>query len=200
VPVPPERCPRCLFPPGFCLCEDVPRLEAPFRLVVVRHASERVRLSNTARWAALALGAHIVEHGIPGAPLDEAPLRAPGARVLFPSPHPSDADPHPPPRVLVVPDGTWPQSRRMMQRIAALRTLPRLSLAGPPAGIRLRRPPAAHGMSTLEAIAGALAACGAAGAAERLLALHDLGVERVLRLKGTWDGAAAAERALRRAG
>jgi tRNA-uridine aminocarboxypropyltransferase len=200
VAVPPERCARCLFPPGFCLCPEVPRLEAPFRLVLVRHASERERLSNTARWAALALGAEIVEHGLPGPPLDDAPLRAARARVLFPSPHPEDASPSPAPAVLVVPDGTWSQSRRMMQRIPALRTLPRLALSGPPAGLRLRRPPTAHGMSTAEAIAGALAALGAGDAAARLLALHDAGVERVLRLKGTWDAGAAAVLERRRTG
>jgi len=196
----PERCDRCRFPPDFCLCPEVPRLSAPFRLVLVRHASERERMSNTARWAALALGAEIIEHGLPGAPIDERPLREPGTRVLFPSPHPADADPTPAPAVLVVPDGTWSQSRRMMQRIPALRTLPRLSLGGPPAGLRLRRPPAGHGMSTLEAIAGALAALGARDASERLLALHDAGVERVLRLKGTWDPCCAAAVARRRAG
>ena len=196
----PERCARCRFPPEFCLCPEVPRLSAPFRLVLVRHASERERMSNTARWAALALGAEIIEHGLPGAPIDERPLRAPGARVLFPSPHPADADPAPAPGVLVVPDGTWSQSRRMMQRIPALRTLPRLSLAGPPAGLRLRRPPTLHGMSTLEAIAGALAALGAPEASQKLLALHDAGVERVLRLKGTWDPGCAAAFVRRRTG
>lgn len=198
--VPPERCARCLFPPGFCLCPEVPRLAAPFRLVLVRHASERERLSNTARWAALALGAEIVEHGLPGPPLDDAPLRAEGARVLFPSPHPEDALPTPAPPVLVVPDGTWSQSRRMMQRIPALQRLPRLSLAAAPDGLRLRRPPMAHGMSTAEAIAGALAALGAPDAAEKLLALHDAGVERVLRLKGFWDAGAATAIERRRAG
>jgi hypothetical protein len=41
-------------------------------------------------------------------------------------------------------------------------------------------------MSTLEAMAGALAWFGERDAAERLLALHAAGVERILRLKGTF--------------
>jgi DTW domain-containing protein YfiP len=193
--VPDPRCPRCRFPEGFCLCAEIPRLRAPFRLVVVRHASERERLSNTARWASLAIeGTELLEYGLPGAALDTGALDAPGAIALFPSPRPADARPGPVPPVVVVPDGTWAQARRMMQRLPALRELPRLSLPAPPAGPRLRRPPRAGGMSTLEAIAGALLAYGAAGEAERLLALHDAGVERVLRLKGTWDGPALPRR------
>jgi DTW domain-containing protein YfiP len=198
VPDLPARCPRCRFPDGFCLCPEIPRVEAPFRVVVVRHASERERLSNTARWATLALGgAELLEHGLPGPALEERALVTPGAVALFPSPRAADAVPGAPPPVLVVPDGTWTQARRMMQRIPSLRQLPRLSLPAPPAGLRLRRPPRASGMSTLEAIACALAAYGAREACERLLALHDAGVERVLRLKGTWD-AESAGRAGRR--
>jgi len=195
------RCPRCRFPPEFCLCPAILRIAAPFRLVVVRHASERERMSNTARWAALALdGAELLEHGLPGVALDETLLRAPGAVALFPSPRIEDAaSPSTPPPIIVVPDGTWTQARRMMQRLPALQRLPRLSLPGPPAGLRLRRPPRPEGMSTLEAIAGALAAYGATDASERLLALHDAGVERVLRLKGTWDAESAATVARRRA-
>lgn len=197
---PSARCKRCHFPDGFCLCPAVPRIVAPFRLVVVRHASELERLTNTARWAALALeGSLVLDHGLPGTWVDEAPLRSPGARLLYPSRREEDASPEPPPTVLVVPDGTWSQSRRMVQRLPALRTLPRLSLAGPPAGLRLRRPPRGDGMSTIEAIAGALAAVGAQAAASELLALHDAGVERVMRLKGMWDDASAAAVAGRRA-
>jgi DTW domain-containing protein YfiP len=187
----PDRCPRCRFPPELCLCAEIPRLVTPFRFVVVRHASERERLSNTARWAALALeGATVLDHGLPGVDLDAATLAAPGAVALFPSPHPA-VSLRERPRLVVVPDGTWSQARRMMQRVPALRTLPRLSLPGPPAGLRLRRPHRGDGMSTLEAIAGALAALGEPAAAERLLRLHAIAVERVLRLKGVWEAGCA---------
>jgi DTW domain-containing protein YfiP len=92
--------------------------------------------------------------------------------------------------VLIVPDGSWTQARRMTQRLPALRTLPRLALPAPPPGLRLRRPHVTGGMSTLEAVAGAFEAVGAPHDAARLLALHAAGVERVLRLKGTWTEAA----------
>lgn len=183
----PFRCERCRFPPELCLCPLVPRLEPPCRFVVLRHASERERLTNTARWAALALpGTEILDHGLPAGPLDLSRLTEPGTFVLFPSPSPAPV-PAVLPRLVVVPDGTWSQARRMMQRVPELRTLPRLALPGPPAGLRLRRPHREDGMSTLEAIAGALAALGAPDAADRLLALHAAAVDRVLRLKGTLD-------------
>lgn len=192
MPDAPSRCPRCRLPPGSCLCADVPRLVVPFRFVVLRHASERERLTNSARWAALALpGTEIVEHGLPGEPPDLGAHTPPGSVVLFPSARPAPP-PRTPPPVVVVPDGTWGQARRMMQRVPGLRALPRLSLPGPAAGLRLRRPHRGDGMSTLEAMAGALGALGEREAAEALLRLHRLAVERVLRLKGMWDPALAA--------
>jgi tRNA-uridine aminocarboxypropyltransferase len=186
------RCERCLFPPELCLCPAVPRLTPPFQFLIVRHASEYRRLTNTARWAALALaGTEVVDHGLPGPPLDLTALAAPGTVVLFPSPHPDPAPATPPARI-VVPDGTWSQARRMLQRLPVLQTLPRLTLPGPPPGLRLRRPHRGDGMSTLEAIAGALHALGRADDAGALLALHAVAVERVMRLKGVWGASAEA--------
>lgn len=175
-----------MFPPALCLCSAAPRLTPPFQLVIVRHASEYRRLTNTARWAALAIaGTEVIDHGLPGPPLDLEALRAPGTVVLFPSPHPGPALAVPPTRI-VVPDGTWSQARRMLQRLPVLQALPRLTLPGPPPGLRLRRPHRGDGMSTLEAIAGALRAQGREADAEALLAFHALAVERVMRLKGVW--------------
>ncbi len=184
MPLAPHRCPRCRFPTPGCLCPEVPRLRTRVEVVFVRHASERDRLTNTGHWAALALeGSAVLEQGLPGAPVDASALAAPGTWVLFPSPHPPRPG-LPPPRRLVVPDGTWPQARRMMQRIPELRTLPRLAL--PPAGpaTRLRRP-VADGMSTLEALAAALRTLGERDAARRLDALLASGVELATRLRGT---------------
>jgi DTW domain-containing protein YfiP len=152
-------------------------------IVFLRHASERDRLTNTGHWAALALaGSAVVEQGTPGIPVDGSALAAAGTWVLFPSPHaPSPAVP--PPTRLVVPDGTWPQARRMLQRIPELRALPRLPLPAAGPAHRLRRP-AAGGMSTLEALAAALRALGEAEAAARLDALLAAGVALATRLRG----------------
>jgi len=179
----PPRCSRCLFPAALCLCPEIPRLASAVRVVVLRHASEIPRVTSTARWAALALGAEVIDYGLPGRAPELGALVAPGAALLFPTPR-SPQVPLPRPRLLVVPDGTWQQARRMVQRVPALRALPRLALATAPAVARIRRAPPG-GMSTLEAIGAALAALGEDEAAARLSALHAAGVERVRRWTGS---------------
>jgi DTW domain-containing protein YfiP len=170
----------------------VPRVRPRVEVLFLRHASERDRLSNTGHWAALALdGSSVLELGVPGEPLDEGPLDAPGSWLLFPSPHP----PAPwalPPRRLIVPDGTWAQARRMVQRVPALRTLPRLAIEAAPQALRLRRP-VAGGMSTLEAVAAALRALGDVEAASKLEALHADGVALATQLRGVPGIAARRE-------
>ncbi len=183
MPLAPHRCRRCRFPVPGCLCPAVPRVRTRVEVVFLRHASERDRLTNTGHWAALALeGSAVLEQGLPNVPVDASALAVPGTWVLFPSPH---APPPglPPPRRLVVPDGTWPQARRMMQRIPELRALPRLPLPPAPAALRLRRP-VAGGMSTLEAVAAALRTLGEPDAAARLDALLAAGVELATALRG----------------
>jgi DTW domain-containing protein YfiP len=187
--VPPGRCPRCAFPPEACLCPAIPQLRTPFRFLILRHASEIPRLTNTGRWAALALeGAVLLDHARGELPSDAAVaglLEEGPAALLFPAPAASVLH-LAPPRTIVVPDASWSQARRMVQRLVPLRTLPRMALATAPATARLRRPTVAGGMSTLEAIAGALALLGEPEAATRLLELHAEAVERALRLKGMW--------------
>jgi DTW domain-containing protein YfiP len=185
VPLASHRCPRCRFPAPGCLCPAVPRVRTRVEVVFLRHASERDRLSNTGHWASLALeGSAVLEQGAPGAPLDGSLLAAPGTWVLFPSPHPPAGGARP--ARLVVPDGTWPQARRMLQRVPALRALPRLALPAAAPALRLRRP-AAGGMSTLEALAAALRRLGEPDAADRLEALLAAGVGLASRLRGYPD-------------
>ncbi len=177
------RCPRCLFRPEDCLCAEIPSIASPVEFLVLRHASEIRRSTNSGRWAAAALGAPIVDYGAPGTRLDEEALRAPGTWVLFPSSRPAPAG-GPRPRRLVVLDASWSQARRMLQRVPALRELPRLSLPAPPPRERLRAPTVAGGMSTLEAMARALELLGAAEAAARLDAVMAGAVARQRRLRG----------------
>lgn len=183
--VPPGRCPRCAFPAPFCLCPELAPIPTRVAITIVRHASEIPRLTNSARWAALALsGAELLDHALPGRPLDDASLREPGAVLLYPGAGPWTKAALP--RRLIVPDGTWGQARRMVQRIPALRALPRLTLPTPSPAFRLRRAPEG-GMSTAEAVAAALRLLGDDAAADALLRVHAAAVERCRRLSGTWD-------------
>ncbi|EAU64161.1 DTW [Stigmatella aurantiaca DW4/3-1] len=135
--------------------------------------------------AALALArCQVLTYGAPGPPFDASALEAPGTWLLFPDASPPAPD-APPPKRLVVLDGNWGQARRMMQRVPALRRLPGLALPPPPAETRrLRRPPHPEGMSTLEAMAGALAVLEGEEQARPLYALHELMIDRVLESRG----------------
>jgi DTW domain-containing protein len=138
---------------------------------------ERWKPSNTARLAALALPrARLVDYGGPNDVLDEALLVAPGTALLYPDGPP--AVPSPVSRLVVL-DGSWPQARRMTQRIPPLRALPRLVLPPPDADLpRLRDAKLAEGMSTLAAIARALALLEGEDVARPLDTLLALVVER----------------------
>jgi DTW domain-containing protein YfiP len=167
------RCPRCLF--ASCLCADIPVVATRTRVVIVRHHLERWRTSNTGRLAALALtNATIVEHGgAHPAPVEAVPRD--GAWLVYPEGPPTSAPPSPPPETLVIIDATWHQTRRMRQRLPALRGLPVLHLADSamPAA-RMRESPGPGLVSTIEAIARALRLVeGAppAAALERLFAI-----------------------------
>jgi len=148
---------------------------------MLRHWNERVRTTNSGRWAALSLSrCEIVEHAAPDAPLDFGRIPVERAAVLFPSP--GGGVPSPPPETLVVLDATWSQARRMLQRIPELRTLPRVSLPGRPAE-RLREPTVKEGMSTIEALAEALDLLGDGPAAAALRHTWTLAVARGLALR-----------------
>lgn len=150
---------------------------------MVRHAAERNKQTNSARWAALALGCSVIDYAATEAPFDEAVLPADGAWLLFPAAEPTPP-PAAPPRRLIVVDGTWQQARRMVLRLPRLRALPRLCLPPPPPGPRLRKPFDPQGMSTLEAIAGALELCGEPGPAAQLRGVHQAVLERAERTRG----------------
>jgi DTW domain-containing protein YfiP len=153
-------------------------LTFPTHVLILRHPSERFRPSNTGRLAAAALAECTLVDLDRGA-------RAPGvsfaddAHLVYPDVGPT-APPAAPPSQLVVLDGTWRQSRRMLHKLRGVLFLPRLSLPPPPPRVRLREPPHPHGMSTIEAIAAALGLFHGEDAVAPLYALYD---ETVARLK-----------------
>jgi DTW domain-containing protein YfiP len=169
------RCPRCAL--RTCLCAQIPTVATRTEVVIVRHVLERHKHSNSARWAALALPrCRIVDHGGREAPLDPSPLLAPDAWLVYPGA--TTGPPRPPgaPRTLVFLDGSWAQTRRMLQRIPGLVRLPRLSLPPGPVRRRLRRAPAG-GLATLEAVAAALGLVESEEAAAHLHELYALAVD-----------------------
>lgn len=136
----------------------------PFGIVVVMHAKEAPRPSNSAGLLGrLVPGTRFVLHGLPGDPEGEAnpigaaiALAAP-ALVLFPDDAAPVLTPADAPATLVVPDGNWRQCRRMVRRVHFMAHLPRRRLpAGPPPLARLRGHPEDDHLATLEAVARAV--------------------------------------------
>ncbi len=194
-PPPPQadsaHCPRCFLPHHLCICADIPRLTCRCRVLVVRHWSESWRATNTGRLVGLALGtAEVVDHGKPGYALETKDLPiGPRSCLLFPL---TDTGAEPwtggRPDVLVVPDGSWTQARRMVRRVPGLSALPRLALApGPEPARRIRRSPSPGARSTLEAVAAALALWEPPEVAESLLALYDRLAVRMDEARGPRD-------------
>jgi len=177
------HCPRCLLNTAICLCLDVPRVVTRTRIVIVRHVAELRLSSNTGRFAGLALpNSCIYEYGA-GEPFDQSLLREPDTALLYHTGPVRKLEP--PPRQLIVLDGTFRQARRMYKRLGALRELPELALPPPLVPpLRLREPPHPGGMSTLEAIAHALALLEGEDVARPLHALQAELIRRVDALRG----------------
>ncbi len=177
--LPAGRCARCLYRLEWCLCGEIPRLETRTRIVVVRHHSERLRSSNTGRLAHLALvGSALCDidgHG--RLPFDLATAE-PDAWLLFPEGEPRTRAPEPLPGAVIALDATWPEARRMRQKLPGLRGRRMLALAPVAAATRMRKAPHASHVSTIEAIAGVLRLLGEPAAADALDQLFALACAR----------------------
>lgn len=182
----PGRCARCYQRAPFCLCREIPIVETRTGFVVVRHCREAPKSTGTARVAALALPKlEIRPYGERDRPFDGADLGRPGTWLLFLADGPATADVRAPPERIVVLDGTWHQARTMFKKIPALRALPRLHLQSKhPSMFRLRQPTVEGGMSTLEAIAGAVELLEGERLASPLYRLNALWTERCMAGRG----------------
>ncbi|GHG77194.1 tRNA-uridine aminocarboxypropyltransferase [Comamonas sp. JC664] len=174
------RCLRCNLSRHLCLCDAIPQVRTRTRILLLQHVMEIAKKSNTGRVAALALvNSKLIIHGSPSGDFDMELLSEPGTWLLYPD-GPSAPPDAPPPRQLVVLDASWSQARRMTQRVPVLRTLPRLALPAPEPGLlRLREPSHPSGMSTLDAVARAVAALEGPDVAEPLEQLAALRVQRI---------------------
>jgi DTW domain-containing protein YfiP len=186
----PGRCPRCWIRHEFCLCAEIPQIPTRTRVVIVRHAREADKSTGTARIAGLALpNSAMIDFGEESALVDEEvkPF-AEGAWLLFPAEEGTAPLPPTPPSCLIVIDGTWRQTRRMLKKLPSLVGVPRMPL--PPKGeapLRLRESTSADNRSTLEAIADGLTLLEGESVGAPLHRLHNLMVERVFRARGVWE-------------
>lgn len=164
-------CPRCFLRDELCLCSELTRIRSSIQIVIVRHFREEHLTSNTGRLAALMLSnVCIVPYGR-SERFDEAPLRGDDTWLLFPDA--KSAAPRGRPQRLVLLDATFRQARRMYRKISGLRLLPQCALDSPDQRAPGRRISARHdGLSTIEAIATALAQFESPELAAPLMAAH----------------------------
>lgn len=165
--MPRPTCARCERPEATCLCASLPLVPLPHRteLLILQHPAEARHAKNTT--ALLTLGLATARR-LRGEVFD-ATLGGPGTALVYPA----EAAAPLPPRVerLILLDGSWRQSRRLLAANPWLSGLPRLTLPPYPGRYAIRRAHRPGQLSTLEAGLHALALL--EGDAHRLQPLWD---------------------------
>jgi DTW domain-containing protein YfiP len=176
-----------------CLCADIEPLDNRIPVVVVMHPREAPKTSNSGRLAVRML--RQAELRI----CDRERSDVPRARrlVLFPCAEarplrPDDAQPG---TLLVVPDGSWRQAKRIARRDRWARGGELVQLCGgAESRYGLRRGSREDALSTFEAIARALALLEGPELEERLMPLFELFVTRMLSLRSSSSSSALTPR------
>lgn len=191
-----QRCPACLLPQAFCVCQVTPVEHLKTRITVVIHYSDMTRTTNTGKWAPVVLSnSEVLIRGQKESPLDMNQAIQAGYHnlLLFPSPQstiltPQLLDSIQEPVNIIVPDGNWNQATKMVKREEQMAALPHVHLdIIKPSRYRLRKAAHEHWISTFEAISRALGIVENADLQKRLEFFFDVAVERVLYLKGQMD-------------
>ncbi len=188
-----QRCPQCLIPQAFCVCQVAPVEHLRTRITVVIHYSDITRTTNTGKWAPVVLAnSEILIRGQKETPLDMSRAIQPDYHnlLLFPSQdslqlNPGYLESIRKPINIIVPDGNWNQATKMVKREKHLVDLPQVHLnIDQPSRYRLRTAAYDHWISTFEAISRALGVVENLNLQKRLEYFFDVAVERVLFLKG----------------
>ena len=159
-------CPRCALPLRTCVCSLVTPVHNELDVLVLQHPDEVDQAKGSLRLLRLSLARCRVAVGEtfePAALRELLGVDVSGSARLYPAEraaHATAALPAAPPRRLVVLDGPWRKSLRMLCENPLLQSLPRWSVAPSDAGRygALRKAPRRGQLSTLEATCAALAA------------------------------------------
>jgi DTW domain-containing protein YfiP len=158
------RCKRCRVHPTWCFCDAIIEQELHnTHLTIIRHAREKMLPSGTARLAELSLTpCEIIEYGSLDSNIDENLKLDPDMKqlYLFPcedSKELSQVINKTDKIQLIVPDGSWRQTKKFKRRINALKDIQAVHINKTnPLHYKLRKQESDEGMCTLEAIAYAL--------------------------------------------
>lgn len=155
------RCSRCQLKLPLCMCADLVPIDTRTQVVILMHAQEAAKPTNTGRIAAACLSSSKLHlYANREGPVPERPW-APGTQpaLLFPAPGARTLESYRdgPPVTLLVPDGTWRQAMRLRRRLVGTGEVPFVALPeGPASTYRLRSGTRSDSLSTGEAIARAL--------------------------------------------
>ncbi|HEV7816581.1 MAG TPA: tRNA-uridine aminocarboxypropyltransferase [Janthinobacterium sp.] len=162
-------CSRCLRPQAACICEWIVPLAHAVEVLILQHPLEVEHAKGSARLLHLSLPNSRLVVGETFAPAELRTLLAGKHNLLLYPDTTADAAPGMPPPLapdwtaqpsalrLVVLDGTWRKSRKILYLNPPLQTLPRLPLRDtPPSRYLIRKAHARDQLSTLEATCYAL--------------------------------------------
>lgn len=176
-------CPRCLRPQSACICQWITPVSNRVEVLILQHPLETQQAKGSARLLHLSLrrshlytGEAFAETELrallqqPLPPLSHQPSHEPRSTrplhtvLLYPAdaadggmPLPRSALAEPQRLRLIVLDGTWRKSRKMLYLNPLLQHLPRLPLTAPPTSrYRIRQAHKPGQLSTLEAVCQAL--------------------------------------------
>lgn len=182
------RCPECRLESKRCICADIPTFDLRTRILVLMHFREAPKTTNTGRFLPrMSPSARMMVRGTPFAVPEPIEI-APGVRPLVLHPDaqhelgPEDAEQE---NLLLVPDATWSQTRRMLRREPVLLEARRVRLPpGPKTRYRLRFDARDGHLATLEAVAHALGILEGAQVRDEILAFLEEFIARTLLTRG----------------
>lgn len=174
-------CTECGKPLNVCLCRFVLQLEHTVPITIIQHPAETKHPKNSVALLSRSLAhCRVVVSERPDDLLGEIGALYPerSLALLYPE-TPDQPDPPPAPRQtedihLLVLDGTWRKTRRILYENPTTAALPRLQLRTPQSGrYHIRKASDPHQLSTLEACALAIAQLEPQFDAARLLKAFD---------------------------
>jgi DTW domain-containing protein len=168
-----------------CICSGLERARNRTEIVFVRHHWEAHKSTGTVRIAELVLErSRLVEIGYDAAAADRALSTFDQAWLLYPDAAPARLPERLPARLVLL-DGTWAQTRRMLRRLPSVSLLQRLVLpARETRCIELRKTHLPSGRSSIEAVADALELLEGPEVSEPVRKAARLHRESVLRARG----------------
>ena len=183
-------CARCGLNPLLCICQQIPKLQTKTRLLLVIHARELKRTTNTGTLSLEALPNSAMRvRGLTQTTLDLSHDMDPSYQPLLYYPSDTAVDLNSEfmrtiekPVLLIVPDGNWRQASKVHLRHKELAGIPRVMIKAPNlATHHLRHESTSYGMSTLEAIARAMGVIEGRAVEEELMALYRLKLAHTLK-------------------